>query len=554
MGQLPARLCWLLLAGSVFTGGKLLPAQSGPRPETATTIKATARIVLLDAVVADKSGTPIRGLKPSDFTVLEDGKIQHVQVFEERSLDQQASQSIPDLKLPPNTYTNYIASRNAGAINILLFDRLNTERLSLVRARQELLQYLGKLGDHSRVLLFILGSDLHLVHGLTDDPQELIQAARELSTNPHSSYSDALGVSEELVQARMAGVTRNPAMYRKLTEFLWGEQEGKDESRAFVTLQALNQLARSVAIFPGRKNLIWISGGFPFDPASTDSQMRRTATLLAATQIAVYPIDVRGVAYLGAMGQSMSPDVFAPYGGTYEDTSGQAQELNDIHVTMTNLAMLTGGHAVFGRNDLAGAIQESTDSGSQYYTLGYRPANGNWNGSFRKVKVRVSLPNTHVLCRPGYFAVPDPLGSPEINRTFTETMQPTAPLSTTLIIKVRVVPPKETGKPVDIDYLVDVHDVSLPEAPDHGRKSNLWFVAAAWEKTGKPEGSVTSEFAATLTPSQLELLRRTGLQVHQQFLLKPGAHQLRLGVVDRLSGKIGTIDVPLKIPPATATP
>ncbi len=282
--------------------------------------------------------------------------------------------------------------------------------------------------------------------------------------------------------------------------------------------------------------------------------MRRTATLLAATQIAVYPIDVRGVAYLGAEGQSMSPDVFAPYGGTYEDASGQAAELNDIHVTMTNLATLTGGHSVFGRNDLAGAIQESTDSGSRYYTLGYRPVNGNWNGSFRKVKVRVLLPNTHVLCRPGYFAVPDPLGSADINRTFTEIMQPTAPLSTTLIIKARVLPPRETGKPIDIDYLVDVHDLSFEERANNGRAPNLWLVAAAWDNNGKPEGSVTSGFAASLTPSQLDALRHTGLQVHQQFLLKPGTHQLRVGVVDRLSGKIGTINVPLTVPAATVTP
>jgi hypothetical protein len=319
-------------------------------------------------------------------------------------------------------------------------------------------------------------------------------------------------------------------------------------------MQALNQLARSVAILPGRKNLIWISGGFPFDPASTDSQMRRTATLLAATQIAVYPIDVRGVAYLGAEGQSLSPDVFAPRGGTYADTSGQADELRNIHVTMTELAMLTGGRAVFNKNDLEGAITESTSSGSHYYTLGYRPTNGNWNGNFRKVVVRVSSPKTNVLCRPGYFAVHDPLGSPDIHRTFTEIMQPTAPLATTLIIKARVVPPNESGKPVDIDYLVDLHDLSLDERTDQRRAPSLWLVAAAWDKKGKPAGSVSSEFASALTPSQLDAFRRTGLQVHQQFLLSPGVYQLRLGVVDRLSGKIGTIDVPLTVPSATANP
>lgn len=40
---------------------------------------------------------------------------------------------------------------------------------------------------------------------------------------------------------------------------------------------------------------------------------------------------------------------------------------------------------------------------------------------------------------------------------------------------------------------------------------------------------------------------RAGLQLHQQLQSKPGAYQLRLGVVDRLSGKMGTLEVPLKI-------
>jgi len=115
---------------------------------------------------------------------------------------------------------------------------------------------------------------------------------------------------------------KNPAMYHSITRFLWNEQTGKEESRTFVIMQALNQLARSMAVFPGRKNLIWISGGIPFDPSSPDPHMRRTATLLAATQIAVYPIDVRGAMYLGADAAAPASVAFAPRGGSYDEMSG----------------------------------------------------------------------------------------------------------------------------------------------------------------------------------------------------------------------------------------
>jgi hypothetical protein len=45
----------------------------------------------------------------------------------------------------------------------------------------------------------------------------------------------------------------------------------------------------------------------------------------------------------------------------------------------------------------------------------------------------------------------------------------------------------------------------------------------------------------------MQALLRTGLQIHQDMTLKPGTYQLRLAVMDRLSGRIGTLDVPLTI-------
>ena len=52
-----------------------------------------------------------------------------------------------------------------------------------------------------------------------------------------------------------------------------------------------------------------------------------------------------------------------------------------------------------------------------------------------------------------------------------------------------------------------------------------------------------------LQPADLQVLMRTGLRIQQALPLKPGTYQLRLGVVDRLSGRMGTIDVPLTIKP-----
>ncbi len=235
--------CFLLLAGSAGWSESAANQASGT-PKT-TTITSASRLVLVDVVVTDKSGKPVHGLKAGDFAVTEDGRSQQIRGFEERGqqMPSRAAAVIPNL--PPNTYTNYISSHESGAVNIVLFDSLNTDRQNLAFARQQLLQYLAKLPNETRVALFTLDGRLHLVHGFTDDPSALMEAAQQLASTPSPIMRTAREVSEEKALAAEPGATKNPAMYRSLAGFLWSEYEGKIESRTEMTMQALDELAHT---------------------------------------------------------------------------------------------------------------------------------------------------------------------------------------------------------------------------------------------------------------------------------------------------------------------
>jgi len=75
-----------------------------PRENTEPTLKINSRAVLVDVVVSDKNGNPVKGLKQSDFTVLEDGKPQSLSFFEEHTAEDLArrSQKLEFPSLPPN--------------------------------------------------------------------------------------------------------------------------------------------------------------------------------------------------------------------------------------------------------------------------------------------------------------------------------------------------------------------------------------------------------------------------------------------------------------------
>ncbi len=536
-------LCPILTLAAAASGQAANTGSSKP----ADTFSTTSRNVVLDVVVIDRNGNAVHGLKAHDFIILENGASQGVKAFEEHRPDAPSTTPFVPVKLPPDTYTNYLASSGAGTVNIILFDSLNTDRLNLTSARQQLLSYLSTLPPNTRVALFTLDGELHLIHGFTEDNQALIEAAQQLSSRPNPTERSARDVTNDLAEARFTKIASNPKMYAALSRFLWTDQDSKVESRTLMTMEALNQLARSMAIFPGRKNLIWISDGIPFDPAETNPQLQKTAALLAETQIAVYPIDVRGLPWLGADGYAFSQDVYAPWGGEYSERSGQKEELSQVHETMLNIAQLTGGRAYFNNNDIPGQIQDIVNSGSNYYTLAYRPENQDWNGKFRKVSVKTLQTNAKVRCRPGYYAVKEPFGSTNIDHTFALAMQPGVPASTALVMQARVLPPDASSRAVQIDFLLDIHDLTFSQSADHRQRPDLMFVAAAWSKEGKAQGSVAGTYQQVLDAAALKNLARTGLRLQEQLVLDPGTYDLRLGVVDRLSGKIGTIDVPLTV-------
>src|ERR1035437_5008583 len=62
------------------------PAQNAPRGTFK--FEATTQLVVVNISAKDKDGNPIKGLKPTDFTVTEDGKPQSVKVFEYQELEE----------------------------------------------------------------------------------------------------------------------------------------------------------------------------------------------------------------------------------------------------------------------------------------------------------------------------------------------------------------------------------------------------------------------------------------------------------------------------------
>ena len=155
-------------------------AQTSDTTSTApeTTLKVNSRAVLVDVIVTDKNGNPVKGLKQGDFRVLEQGKKQSISYFEEHTRDLLSSrrqdQTVPPM--PMNVFTNFSPLPTPPAVNVLLLDALNTpmdDQMYLKKAAQH---YLKTLKPGTRLAIFTMSMKLSFIQGFSDDPAVLATA------------------------------------------------------------------------------------------------------------------------------------------------------------------------------------------------------------------------------------------------------------------------------------------------------------------------------------------------------------------------------------------
>jgi len=349
---------------------------ANPDPTQGTTFRATVRRVLVDVVVTNSKDEPVTALPRDQFQVFEDGHPQTLTSFEEHA-------GLPDMtalqaKLPPNTFSNLPLAKAGDAANILLLDALNTQIQDQSYVHVQMIKYIQGIRPGTRLAIFTLGERLRFVQGFTGDPALLMAAVngQKSAGNPQLSpllQTSAEADAENRLAAQMqelaasTGSAQIQASAAALQQFQAETLSFHTDVRVHTTLEAMQQLARYLQGIPGRKNVIWFSGSFPLSILSDFSlggadpmrqyqdEVARTANLLTAAQIAIYPIGAQGVAV----------DRLYDFSGPQPPKSAYAQQMTQYQVSslqagstdraaafaaMDELAKDTGGEALYGTN------------------------------------------------------------------------------------------------------------------------------------------------------------------------------------------------------------
>lgn len=550
-------------------------------------IRTTTRVVLVDAIVTDAASHPVSNLTASDFTVLEDGKPQKISFFSYESHAQPHAVS-PPRPLRSDVFTNRPEYHSAsGPLVVLLLDGLNTPPGQQAYVRQQILKYLGNLklsGPGTAILA--LGNDLSILQDFTTDSQLLMTAVRDYKGGRTAVDIESPQIDIPVTTAPGAGVPAQASVqvppaeggagidaaadvstgtnvlnsFQELAESLkrFEKNVAVDEQdvRVRTTLAALRTIGRSVAGYPGRKALLWFSASFPFNLALDESmdlefsksyrvEIGQTAAVLSDAEVAVYPIDARGLVTSGPLAD---PSISATAGFPNKSLASATWRKFDTEATMDHLARDTGGEVFRNTNDLNGAIQSAVADSESYYVLGYYPERKKWDRKYHNIKVVLTDKHLKIRSRTGYFAT-----DPADWRKAGDEKQLISPsalhtlAATGLLFYVHPVPAEKKGQPVTVEILVDANTVSFGSGPDFTRNTDLEFQAGAFTSDGKLAGVETQTARADLRPETYQQLMKNGIPVRLQLSLKPGRYMVRVAARDNRNGHIGTLDMPLNI-------
>lgn len=543
--------------------------------QPSTVLRVTTRLVVVDVVASD-GHSAVSNLKREDFTVLEDGKKQEVRMFTFQSPERSGTTSaLPkNLHLPPHVVTNIPTYEPGGTLNVVLLDGLNTSLPNQAFARQQMIKYLNSIPGGQPIAVYVLGSKLRLVQDFTTDVSALKEAIGKLKGETSPLVEDPLGPAAWTLDT--SGRPKQQ-MIQQIIES-WERERASFESdiRVRYTLDALTALARMVSGYPGRKNLIWVSETFPIgiapDPnlglyafdsmRSYDQDLTAAAETLMDAQVAVYPVDARGLT-TSLMFESTANRINPAPGAVLGQPDQAKRRVDDeastvlsSQATMRDIAGLTGGKAYYNRNDLDTAIRNSIEDGSTYYTLAYYPSNKEWNGKFRKIEVKVNRAGIKLRHRTGYYALDPRMNkdSKPLYAAFGQALSLDTPIATGLRFEAGIVEPSQKSQNIVlVNFAVDPHGVSFEKQSDDKQHASVDCAVQAFTDKGKPVKTEGSTVNPALSSDEYANLMRGLLYCHQAIALPPGDYVLRLGVLDDHTGLIGTTNARVTVASSAGT-
>ena len=529
-----------------------LPAQDSqqePNPDDYR-IKVTSDLVLTNVVVRDKRGNLVRGLTQDDFTVYEDGKVQHITSFDFENVDELANAG------PGGTTVSGTAApvkiigidqpvkkeelKNHRLI-VMFFDFSAMEPDDIDRAVEAAQNYVAKqMAPADLVAIVSLASSMHVDQDFTNDKKRLAAIL--------SSYQSGEG------QGFAAGDTGTSEGTPDTGNSFVADDSEYNQFNTDRKLQAIQTIAKSLARIDEKKSIIYFSNGVSRSGIENQVQLRAATNAAVQSDVALYTVDVRGLQAFPPGGEAQSASLRGQSAYNGQSVISQFSSNADSQETLTTLAGDTGGKAFLDTNDLSGVFSAVQKDTSAYYVLGYRSTNPLMNGKFRHVKVAVKRPDLKLEYRSGYYG---PKDYAHFNKEDREQQMLDEISSDLPDVDVAVYMAAAYFRIDDAHYYIPVSLVipgsQIPFVTEKDKdRATIDIIGVVQDELKHPIGNTRETVKLALDESRQ--VRRKNVQYNTGFVLPPGKFHIKFVVRENQNGRLGSFETDVTVPDLRKAP
>jgi VWFA-related protein len=434
-----------VVAIALSMGPAALARQSQASPSQTPAIKSTGEEVLLDVVVRDKKGRAVNDLKSEDFQILDNGEPKKILSFRLVQGEEAIGAGGARTQLDPLRQIRLLT---------MIFQCWNNDARRLARdAAVDLIK--SELPQNVYIAVMTIDHKLEVLQAFTNDRNLLRQGIERANRSQNTDFSSDTEVVrkqlEQMLGSPNGGHTAqqqiddtntalqnqgraidttamaNIAMAQMVLQMLETEQSNAMVEGGRTNIYALLDAVKEQYRLPGRKTVLYFSeGGFAI-PQGMEEPFRNVISIANRSNVSIYALDTRGLTTISTSSDSMETlrkagqsaadqmrdepgKAVRPDQAKVFDTSIQSTRANTQN-TLASLAESTGGSLIANTNDFRGPLRRLTEDILSYYEITYAPEIKSYDGTFRKIAVRMNSNDLRVQTRSGYVALPTALAS-----------------------------------------------------------------------------------------------------------------------------------------------
>lgn len=288
------------------------------------------------------------------------------------------------------------------------------------------------------------------------------------------------------------------------------------------TFKALEDIANTLALFPGRHDILWIANGL-----TTVGDPKLTGCNGDWVECALYVPHLSFT--LGNDNVAVDPYVLVG-------------NLNaDVNYNMDQLALLTGGH-FYSRQDLKTVVNQVAADASNSYTFLYDPGPDSWNNKWHHLHVTCDRKGVKLQLRERYYAASD--SRSPVDRMKTVLMgafqAPTDMAGVGLRVKLT---PLEGKAGVHLQILIDTSDLLLRQTANKYAGA-IYCLVSDRSATGPLGEPSVLDLKPELTADQYKAASKEGLPLEQDH--PTDSRLVRVIVLDQNTNEVGAVTFPIK--------